>query len=141
LHATSDTRTLPARAEALATLHEMQEQFWGATESLRGRVTPPHLRHGLATAVSEVAANIIRYAKAPAFEFALSLEGGKVEARFTDSGVPFTGVPDGDFNPDMLAEGGMGLALAKRALHALDYRRMPDDTNRWTLVVLLPAPA
>ena len=119
----------------------MLERFWGAVETLRGETTPPNLRHGLATAVGEVAANIIRYAQASTFDFSLSLHGKKVEARFSDAGIPFHGVADGTFHPERLEEGGMGLALAKRVLDGFEYRRLADHTNCWTLVLLLPVPA
>lgn len=139
---TSETNTLSAQPEALAQLDEMLERFWHHVETLRGKSVPANVRHGLATAVAEVAANIIRYARIRSFDFTLSLlDGRTVEARFNDAGVPFRGIPEGDLDPDVLAEGGRGLALARRALHRFEYRRLPDDTNCWTLAVLLPVPA
>lgn len=138
----SDRAALPARPEALQTLHEMLDRFWGAIETGRGERVPERVRHGLGTAVSEVATNIIRYAQAETFDFALTLdEWGKVEALFQDGGAPFRGVPDGDFDPDMLAEGGMGLALAKRSLDVLDYSRSAEGVNSWRLVIALSVPS
>jgi serine/threonine-protein kinase RsbW len=140
LPATNESRTLPALPEALESVHAMLDRFWGAVESSHGNPVPPNLKHGLATAVAEVAANIIRYSKAGTFDFALSLAERMVEARFTDAGIPYRGVADGAFDPEQLAEGGMGLALAKRGLHTFAYQRLPDDTNCWTLVMKLPVP-
>jgi serine/threonine-protein kinase RsbW len=139
LPATNETRTLAARPEALEEVHEMLQRFWHATAAHRGHAVAPTERHGFATAVSEVAANIIRYSQAASFDLSLTLDERRIEAKFIDAGIPFRGSADGELDPDLLAEGGMGLALAKRALHAFGYRRLPDDTNCWTLVLLLPA--
>ncbi|MDP2316476.1 MAG: ATP-binding protein [Pseudomonadota bacterium] len=138
--ATNESRTLPARPEALEALHEMLDRFWSAVESARGGPVSPNPRHGLAIAAAEVAANIIRYAQADSFEFSLTLHGNTVEARFIDAGVPFLGVADGHLDPELLAEGGMGLALAKRGLDSFGYQRLANQTNCWTLVLLLPVP-
>jgi len=142
---------LAARPESLPTLHAVLDRFWAAVDTRRGHPTPLALRYGLATAVAEVAANIIRYAQTHTFGFEVmlfpaspsdtGLEGpgdGTVEARFTDAGVPFRERLDRDFDPEQLAEGGMGLALARRGLHALEYRRLPDATNCWILRLHLP---
>ncbi|MDP2310203.1 MAG: ATP-binding protein [Pseudomonadota bacterium] len=137
--ATNEACSLPAQPESLPHLHEVMARFWASVEAVRGHRVPSHIRHGLATAVAEVGANIIRHSQAKSFDFILVLrDEDTVEARFEDAGVPFGAVPYGEFDPHMLPEGGMGLTLAKRALHALEYRRLPNGTNCWTLVVLLP---
>ena len=58
----------------------------------------------------------------------------RIEALLSDDDLAFT--PTGGSAsrmPDVLAGDGRGLALAEKALDALDYHRV-DGTNRWRLV-------
>ena len=71
----------------------------------------------------------------------LRVYADRIEARFTDRGVPFSapaepvGTPAGDeLDIPGIPEGGYGLALARAAVDRLDYHRTPGGLNRWRLV-------
>lgn len=96
-------------------------------------------RFALSTATSEIAANIIRYSSADSFVVSLmSHPGSRLEARFEDRGLPYHGEAEAAATPGGLAEGGFGLALARRVVDALAYERTAEGVNVWSLVVILP---
>lgn len=137
--ATTETHHLSARPEALAALHTAISDFWVNVSAQSGREVPMRVQFALTTAASEIAANIIRYAETESFDLALLNHGGqKVEARFTDRGIAYEPTPEPGGSPGTLAEGGFGLALARRVVHSLEYDRTVDGLNCWRLVVLLP---
>lgn len=101
-----------------------------------------------ATAVGEIAANIIRHAlpastEEAGFQLQLRLYLSRVEAEFTDRGLPFdAGAEAPHTTPDAgaLWEHGYGLALARAALDELRYERGDSGCNTWRLIKRLPAP-
>lgn len=138
--ATTETIRLPAAPEALTKLHTALTAFWQNVAAQRGSGVPVREQFALTTAASEIAANIIRYAEAETFDLTLSsLDGRTVEACFADRGIAYHPTPGPVGDPSELAEGGFGLALARRVVHSLDYQRTDDGENCWRLVVLLPS--
>ncbi|GDX81588.1 hypothetical protein LBMAG42_33990 [Deltaproteobacteria bacterium] len=137
-----ETVTLAARPEALDGLHTALDHFWSSVAAQLGKGAPLRVRFALSTAASEIAANIIRYSEADSFDVALiSHEGRRLEARFEDRGLPYQGEAEAEGTPGGLAEGGFGLALARRVVDALAYDRSANGVNTWSLVVLLPGVA
>ena len=133
-----------ATAPALAALHATLDRFWAAVERAAAEPPDARWRHLFATAVAEIAANIVRHAY-PAgavpgtMHLRLRAYDGRAEALFTDHGVAFVdpaqsprSLPADD--PLALPEGGYGLALARAAVDRLDYARTPDGQNQWRLV-------
>lgn len=97
---------------------------------------PESIRMEVATAATEIAANIVEHAgrgRPVQVRMELHLSPGEVRIEFTDSGEP----ADIDLGavrmPDPLAERGRGLAIALGFLRELSYRR-DESGNRWTLV-------
>lgn len=106
-------------------------------------------RGAFATAVAEVAANIVRHAfpagrPDPRFRLRLGRVDDSLEAVFLDRGIPFGGSLPATLpvlsldDLETLPEGGMGLALAEAAVDLLRYERSDDGENRWTLRKRLP---
>ena len=134
-----ETHTLLARPEALDGLHAAIQQFWASLAAQTGRRPPMRVQFALSTAASEIAANIIRYSGAETFVVAfLCRDGSRLEARFEDQGLPFEGGAEAGPTPGGLAEGGFGLALARRVVDSLAYDRSAEGLNTWRLVVLMP---
>ncbi len=151
----------PAR---LGVLHGLLGRFWAGVD--QAVPAPPRLvcRLSFATAVAEIAANIVRHAypagTAQSGRLRLRLRAfpDRIEARFTDRGLPFTspqpiavgesaepaatgcGDVKGGPGPDPLddvsrvAESGYGLRLARATLDELEYTRTPGGRNTWRLV-------
>ena len=143
---------MAAAPDQLAALDETLERFWGVAHHVLAH--PPEREWYLefATAVMEVANNIVRYAYpgrggAGPLRLRLRWYADRCEAQVTDRGVPFVSPAepalasasdesdDGD-DLDILAipEGGFGLALARVAVDQFDYHRTPGGRNRWHLV-------
>jgi anti-sigma regulatory factor (Ser/Thr protein kinase) len=100
-------------------------------------------RLAFATAVIEVATNIMRHAyPSQVADRGLSLHlrvyADQVVASLQDHGIPLPAAPVAGPPPTGdtldLAEGGYGLALARACVDVLDYSRTPDGTNCWRLV-------
>jgi anti-sigma regulatory factor (Ser/Thr protein kinase) len=143
---------VPATPDHFAALHDALDRCWGAARRVLAQ-PPAHARWlEFTTAVMEIANNIVRHAypddAVPArLQLRLRVYADRIEARFTDRGVPFSApaalvsAPAGD-EPDIpdipdipgIAEGGYGLALARAAVDRLDYHRTPGGLNRWRLV-------
>ena len=133
---------VPATPDHFAALHDALDRCWEAAR--RALAQPPERARWLefTTAVMEIATNIVRHAypddAAPArLELRLRVYADRIEARFTDRGVPFSAPAEPASDeldiPD-LTEGGYGLALARAAVDRLDYHRTPGGLNRWRLV-------
>jgi anti-sigma regulatory factor (Ser/Thr protein kinase) len=134
----------PATPESLAALHDLIARFWALVE--RAAPVPPSsdLRARFATAVIEIAGNIIRHAYPPgergALELRLRAWPDRLEARFSDRGSRYDPPPSAvpatwdETVPEGVPEGGFGLALARSAVDALDYDRDDTGENHWTLV-------
>ena len=87
-------------------------------------------------AVTEVAGNVVEHAAASdPLEFTLQVRvhPDRLEARFTDAGRAADADPATAELPDDLAESGRGLALARRAVDELVYRRV-DGVNHWLVL-------
>lgn len=137
---------VPATPEHFAALHDALDRCWEAAR--RALAQPPERARWLefTTAVMEIANNIVRHAfpdgAAPArLELRLRVYADRIEARFTDRGVPFSAPADplsapagNELDIVGIAEGGYGLALAREAVDRLDYHRTPGGLNRWRLV-------
>lgn len=119
---------LPATTDALDGVHAALERFFAGCRA-RG-AAEPGVEIALATAVAEVAANVVRHSGAADFALRLRLHARDVEAELTDRGGPFV---EPAAAPDALPEGGMGLAIARGAVDRLAYAR-EAGVNRWTLV-------
>ncbi|HWJ81156.1 MAG TPA: ATP-binding protein [Nocardioides sp.] len=86
------------------------------------------------TAVTEIANNVIEHGRPEGkvrWQFAIDVTERRLEATLSDSGEVFTGSLDADM-PDVLAEGGRGLALARSMLDELTYERI-EGVNVWHL--------
>jgi anti-sigma regulatory factor (Ser/Thr protein kinase) len=137
--------TLPADAASLGPLQDALDGF--VTRALAaGLSLPDGSRWLFATAVGEIAANIVRHAyppgvAGPTMSLCLRLYADRIEGRFTDRGVRYW--KTGELPPvtledwEALPESGYGLAMARAALTELSYRRLPDGQNRWELVKVL----
>ncbi|MBA3414060.1 MAG: ATP-binding protein [Chloroflexia bacterium] len=114
---------------------------------------PLRLGHGpdatwrgeFATAVGEIAANIVRHACPAAGDLcdarlAILVNRVAIVARFTDRGAPCVApIPAGPpirsaEAPWEWPEAGLGLGLARAALDDLGYERTAAGENRWTLL-------
>ncbi|MGW9114460.1 ATP-binding protein [Microbacterium sp. NPDC055683] len=98
----------------------------------------PHVtaedRMMMSLALSEIATNIARHSpRAVQVEADLSVDGGEVRAVLADTAPPAAIDWDAVRMPDDDAESGRGLALALRALDALEHEPHAVG-NRWTLV-------
>ena len=127
----------------LTALHAALDRFWGAVDCVVTPPPPQDWRLRFATAVLELATNVVRHAypadAAPGpMQVRLRAYADRSVARFADRGVPFTGSPGprAAFEADalMLPEGGYGLALILACVDRLAYRRTPQGTNCWRLV-------
>lgn len=94
----------------------------------------------LSIAAAEVGANIIEHAGSlwpVRLRMEVVLLSDEVRIDFIDDGLPLLTDPARAVMPDVMAEGGRGLALARSVLHELVYRR--NSHNHWTLVRRLSA--
>ena len=131
--------TVTATAEALGAIHAALDRFWGEVGGVVGRAPDHDWRNRLATAVAEIATNIVRHAY-PARPGSIRLRqhshSDAIHACFADAGIEFVDPRPDDrvgSDPTGPAEGGFGLALARACLDRLEYRRTPDGTNCWHL--------
>jgi anti-sigma regulatory factor (Ser/Thr protein kinase) len=135
----------PASPDALDAVHQALEGFWNWFDRVYAGHLPSAWRIQFATAVVEIATNVVRHANpgGPAnnrhvVEFCTA--DGAVVACLTDQGLPFAGQlgpssPGGTPVPDDLEaipEAGYGLAPAQVCVDELSYERRPDGTNCWT---------
>lgn len=87
------------------------------------------------TAVIEIANNVVEHGRPEGrvhWSFRMEVHPDRIQARLTDDGQAFGGVPDGREMPDELSEAGRGLALAIAALDHLEYERR-DAANHWNM--------
>lgn len=147
----------PARLEDL---HALLERFWAGVDQAVPAPPEPICRLPFATAVVEIAANIVRHAYPAGAEpgrlrLRLRAFPDRIEARFTDCGLPFAPQPPIDLGPatpatgagpgldplddvSLVAEGGYGLRIARAAVDELDYARTRGGRNAWRLVKWFP---
>ena len=87
--------------------------------------------------LAEIGANVLRYAQAPGsaeplVEFELRLDSGVLTALLTDWGPPLHNQLTRAM-PAPTEEAGRGLAIARKVLDELEYRR-EGEVNTWRLV-------
>lgn len=129
----------PAVPDILDLVHGLLEQLW-----LGHPEVSDDDRLRFETAVVEILGNIVEHAyeldsgrgTAPTesrrFQLVVGVTPGKVLATFGDNGLPAELDLGSVLMPDVDAESGRGLALAKASLDVLDYARV-DGRNRWAL--------
>ena len=135
----------------MAAVHGALDRLWAWSGDALDREPNAAWRAEFATAVAEIAANIIRHACPavgdrcePHLVMAVHLKG--IEATFTDRGVPCrVPIPVGPpiVSPDQpkaWPESGLGLGLARAAVDDLRYERTPAGENRWRLCKRLVTP-
>jgi serine/threonine-protein kinase RsbW len=134
---------VPATAQQLDAIHAALDRFWARVDTTVMQPLDREWRARFATAVAEIAANIICHAypggKEPGpMRLHLYAYPDRVEAYFNDQGVMFMPPPpveDGtESDPLALPERGRGLAVAQACLDELEYRRMGEGTNQWRLM-------
>jgi anti-sigma regulatory factor (Ser/Thr protein kinase) len=133
----------PTTAQQSDAIHAALERFWKALEAAIPEPPGQEWRQALATAVMEIATNVMRHAYPEntidrGLSLLLRLYPDEVVVWLTDRGIALATLPDlerpptGD--PLDLPEGGYGLALARACVDVLEYSRTPEGTNRWRLV-------
>jgi serine/threonine-protein kinase RsbW len=142
-----ETIVVPATAQQLDSVHAALDRFWATVDTAVRRPPDREWRTRFATALAEIAANIIRHAYPDGREpgpmrLHLYAYSDRVEAYFNDQGVAFippASVADRpEFDLMELTESGRGLAVAQACLDELGYRRTGEGTNEWRLVKRLP---
>ena len=122
------TLSLEGRADpvSLDRVHDLVDELWNRVPDVAVRD-----RHAFETAVIEVAGNIVEHGGPEVrLRVWLTVTADRVEAHFRDTGRAVDlSAADGP-EPDELAEGGRGLALARAAADAVEYERT-GLTNRW----------
>ena len=138
-----ETVQVEARSVSLEQVHDALERFWVRLDQAGVTAPGSRWRLELATAIVEVAGNVIQYAypvdvPERSLRLRLACYADRVEALFVDRGQPFA--PDAPASPDLddLPEHGRGLAMARAALDDLSYRRSDEGENLWRLVKRLP---
>lgn len=125
--------TLTRLDDGLDTLHR-------SVELLRERAGKPADDHNLIlfeTALAEIGSNVLIYTgkhgtSAPPVEYELRLESNTATAFFTDRGPPIHNQLSRAM-PAPTSEAGRGLAIARKALDELGYKR-DGEVNTWRLV-------
>ena len=133
-----------ATPEQLGAVHDALARFWGAVDRGRWRSLGDTARLQFATAVGEIAGNIVRHAhpvgsEVGTIEIEFCAYADRVEARFRDRGLVYKDVPRptkdlGAVDAMELPESGFGLFVARAALDRLQYHRTRRGTNHWHLV-------
>ena len=120
--------TFAADPASLDAVHEALDVVW------RGAPVPDRDRHLFATAVGEIAANVLTHAGAGArVELVLEADGGSLRATFVDDGRAVDAAVLEAPMPDDDATSGRGIPMARAASDELRYERL-DGRNRWLVV-------
>lgn len=141
---------LPLDFHALGEVHAALDRLEAAAAQVRGAEPDDVVFLGLRTAVVEIAANIIRHAypagyTARPFHLQLQLYRDRVEAHYSDEGIPFE-LPEAPALPPLddplaMPEGGFGLFLARQSVDELSYTRTAQGINHWRLMKRFSPPA
>lgn len=124
-------------------IHAALQRFWEAIDAAIPQPPGEAWRAALATAVVEIANNVLQHAYSAGaadvgFTLRLRVYPDEVVVSLIDRGKPMATLPDTKPSPIDdpldLPEGGYGLALARACVDALEYRRTPEETNCWRLV-------
>lgn len=116
---------------ALAEVREVLDKVWSAHADV-----PNSVRSEISIAAGEIAANIIEHSgsgRDVQMRMEVMVLPDEVQVRFVDDGSRVDVDLDSVRMPDVKAERGRGLAVAKAVLRHLSYQRT-DDGNQWTLV-------
>lgn len=139
-----------ASLDGMDDVHELLNRYWNtAAEASLG---PPDTawRALFDSAVAEIAGNIVRHAYPPplvatTFQISLRYFTDRVEAILLDRGIPYVLVPALDL-PDMRKalddpelDHGWGLMIAQAVADNLDYERLVDGHNRWSIEKRFPS--
>jgi serine/threonine-protein kinase RsbW len=120
------------------TLDQLQaafDTFW----SLHERV-PAAIRMQIGIAAAEVAANIVEHGDGKWLWVSMHLDRTEMQVEFTDDGSPVNLDLAAVTMPDVFAERGRGLALAKAALGLFSYQR-DQLGNHWKMISQAFGPA
>jgi len=122
-------------------IHATLDRAWDAMDRVLAAPPGTLWRMHFATAVAEIAANIIMHAHrdTPACATAnmqIELLPDRLVVTFRDRGAAFIEphAAEPELDPDPLAEHGRGLPLARAALDELTTTRSPGGENIWVLV-------
>jgi serine/threonine-protein kinase RsbW len=138
-----ETIVVSATAQQPDAVHAALDRFWAKVATAVMRPPNGKWRAQFATAIAEIAANIIRHAYPGGREprpmrLYLYAYSDRVEAVLSDEGVAFIPPPPAEDAPELdllkLPESGRGLAVAQACLDELEYRRTGEGTNEWRLV-------
>ena len=130
---------IPATAPELGALYAALDRFWAVIDATLPEPPGRAWRDQFATAVVEIAGNIIRHAyrnrKPGLMRLRLWAYPNWLEARFEDHGVVCVLPPtaEDESDPLALAESGRGLRIVRAYLDRLDYRRTAEGANEWRL--------
>jgi serine/threonine-protein kinase RsbW len=97
---------------------------------------PDRVRAEIAIATGEIAANIIEYAgrgRTTQLRMEFAVPDDEVQVRLIDDGHRMDVELEAVVMPDVTAERGRGLALARAVLRHLSYERT-GESNQWTLL-------
>ena len=127
----AETLTLEGRADlpCLERVHDLVDELWTRVPEVE-----PADRYRFETAVIEVAGNIVEHGGQDVrLRLWLQVHPDRVEAQFRDTGraVELDGVDAPA--PDLMAEAGRGIALARATADTVTYERT-GLTNRWCVV-------
>ena len=117
-----------ASEDSLDAVHDLLDHAWAvdADVSVRDRMA-------FATAVAEVAANIVEHAsrgEPVRMRVVLHVRDDRIEAHFEDRGRPYEPPPPGP--EDELADSGRGLGMVRQLVDLVAYER-DGPLNRWVL--------
>jgi anti-sigma regulatory factor (Ser/Thr protein kinase) len=139
------TVVIAAKPDLLGQLHQTIEQFFAKLATTAEHPSSDGWLLEFTTAVIEVSNNVVLHAYPPATpnsKLSLTIRSfrDRAEATVTDAGVEFTGSLDPSTasvqDPFALSEGGFGLALVRKCVDQVIYRRLTTGHNFWQLVKL-----
>ena len=140
---TEENIVVPATAQQLDAIHAALDRFWSNVAITAPRPPDGKWRAQFATAVAEIAANIILHAyrggrELGSMRLQLYAYPDQVEGYFSDQGDALISLPLVEDEPEsdlmQLPESGRGLAIARAYLDELTYRRTAAETNEWRLM-------
>ena len=118
----------PAQSESIDCTHELLEQLW----RLHPQVAELD-RLMFATAVLEVANNILTHGQPAAISLELTADARELQAKLTDDGAAAVVNLDEAAMPDTWAQSGRGLAMVRMAVDDVSHHYV-DGRNHWHLV-------
>lgn len=138
-----------ATTATLEVWHDQLARYWVLVDATCASSQDEAQRLRFATALIEIGGNIIRHGYMPdaagTIELCLLAWPDRLEARYTDDGLPYSPAPDAapvELDLDAtdwedLPEHGYGIQIARAALDVFAYQRTIDGHNQWTLISYL----